>query len=167
WSTGWWTSWEAWSAASPRHAGWAACRPAPRSANGAAAAASLDRFQPLRQRCWNTRCGLWPRSTRRASGGCARSSAGAVAERRVDRAEVAARPAFEEPGADEAAGCGDPLPARKRDRVRHPEVAAICVVLDQHQTPPGLEVAVDELEHGVLPADEVQGVRHHDPLEPA
>src|SRR5579859_1581137 len=83
-----------------------------------------------------------------------------VALRRVDRIEEPAAHASEEPGIAEARARRDGEPGGEADRMRHPEVAAIGVVLHQDERAAGLQVAADEREHRRLRLHEMERVRH-------
>jgi hypothetical protein len=59
----------------------------------------------------------------------------------VDRAEEPARDAPGQPDADEARILREAAPALERDRVRHPRIAPLGVVLDDDEAAAGAEVA--------------------------
>lgn len=65
----------------------------------------------------------------------------------------------------ETGGGGLEAPRRKRERVRHPGVAVVRVVLDHDQPPARPEYRADRREHGSSIPDEVEAVGGKHPVE--
>src|SRR5712692_5628049 len=57
------------------------------------------------------------------------------------------------------------FPASIGEGIRHPNVAAISIVFDNEQASIGLEIATHQLQHAILLAQEVERVRHHNPIK--
>jgi hypothetical protein len=72
---------------------------------------------------------------------------GSNRDRRIDRAEEAAGDTTERPRFDKPGGRGEAAPARLAERMGHPGIAPIGVVLDDHETPTWSKVPGEPSDH--------------------
>src|SRR3990172_1582208 len=84
---------------------------------------------------------------------------------RIDLAKEAAWSSCEDFRVLEARVAGEYLPPRVWDRIRHSEVPALDVVLDDHQAPGRAQISANQSNDGPLVFLEVKRVRHDDSVE--